>query len=53
MYNYFVPDEPRKDGGTIQFVSDKLPSLTHLKGDIVPLYDEDGRFIATFIFLLF
>ena len=53
MYKYFVPDEPQKDGGTIQIVSDKLPSLTHSKSDIVPLYDEDGRFIATFIFLLF
>jgi hypothetical protein len=47
MYKYFVPDEPR-----IGFVSDKVPSA-HSRGDIVPLYDEDGKFIGTFILLLF
>ena len=46
MYKYFVPDhEP-----DVRFISDKVPSA-HSRGDIVPLYDEDGRFVATYILL--
>lgn len=44
MYKYFVPDEP--DGGSIEFISDKVPSAPS-RGDIVPLYDEDGMFLVT------
>lgn len=50
MYKYFVPDDP--DGGTIVSFSEKVPSV-HPRGDIVPIYDDNGRFIATFILLLF
>jgi hypothetical protein len=51
MYKYFVPDEP--DGERIRYVSDKVPSVQS-RDDIVPLYDEDGKFsIASFILLLF
>lgn len=60
MYKYFVPDEPPadSDGGRIRLVSDsKVPSAPHSRdtGDIVPLYNEDGRFIgiSTFNSLLF
>jgi len=41
MYKYFVPDEPEE----IQ-----APSV-HSRGDIVPLYDEDGEFIL-YLFLI-
>jgi hypothetical protein len=52
MYKYFFPDvEPLAIA--LKFVgdSDKVPPA-HSRGDIVPLYDEDGKFIATFFFLL-
>ena len=51
MYKYFVPEEP--DGENLEFVGDKVPSA-HSRGDIVPLYDEDGRFprLTTFNLLL-
>jgi hypothetical protein len=49
MYKYFVPDEP--DGERIKFVSDE--KSLHSRGDIVPLYDEGGTFIATFFIYLF
>ncbi|KAF8815078.1 hypothetical protein BYT27DRAFT_7249550 [Phlegmacium glaucopus] len=42
MYKYFVPDEPGSGSGAIGLVSDKGPS-THSRGDILPLYDEDGE----------
>ena len=53
MYKYFVPDEP-DDGEQIRYVSDKVPSgSVKSRDDIVPLYDEGGKFsIATFILLL-
>jgi len=35
MYKYFIPDEPEE----VQGLS------VHSRGDIVPLYDEDGEFI--------
>ena len=50
MYKYFVPDERREDGPSAGSVSDKLEvssASAHSRGDIVPLYDEDGRLIAT------
>ena len=50
MYKYFVPDEP--DGGSVGFDSDKVPSA-HSRGDIVPLYDEDGKFIAISFYYYF
>jgi hypothetical protein len=40
--------KPKKQIG----LSDKVSSA-NLQGDIVPLYDEDGRFIATLFLLLF
>ncbi|KAF8801378.1 hypothetical protein BYT27DRAFT_7341986 [Phlegmacium glaucopus] len=40
MSKYFVPDEPGTSG-RIGFVSDKGPSA-HSRGDILPLYKEDG-----------
>jgi hypothetical protein len=46
LYKYFFPDEPLADEGKIGSVSDQDPSA-HSRGDIVPLYDEDGKFIAT------
>jgi len=42
MYKYFVPDEPEEV---------QAPSV-HSRGDIVPLYDEDGEFIL-YLFLVF
>ena len=50
MYKHFVPDEP--DGGSIGFDSDQVPSA-HSRGDIVPLYDEDGKFIAISFYYYF
>jgi hypothetical protein len=44
-----VPDEP--DGRRIGIVSDKVPSARS-RGDIVPLYDEEGRSIATLFFII-
>lgn len=56
MYKFFVPDsdELEPDRGRIGFVSDKVP-FAHSRSDIVPLYDKDGRLIASrfhFILLL-
>ena len=51
MYKYFVPDDSEPDGGRIRLVSDKVPSA-HSWGDIVPLYNKDGKFITRFESLL-
>jgi hypothetical protein len=65
MYKYLFPDDSERladsdhDGGRIRLLSSKVPSVPHSRGtghgDIVPLYNEDGRFtgISTFNFLLF
>jgi hypothetical protein len=51
MYKYFVPDPP--DGGKIELATasgtDKAPSA-YSRGDIVPLYDEDGSTLIFFFY---
>ena len=50
MYKYFVPDEP--DGGSIEFISDKVPSAPS-RGDIVPLYRYTMKMVCFLLHLIY
>ena len=50
MYKYFAPDE--LDGDVIGLLSDRgssVRSSVHSRGDIVPLYDEEGEYYLMFM----
>jgi hypothetical protein len=44
MYKYFAPDEPDDDRiGRLSDRGSSVRSSVHSRGDIVPLYDEEGE----------
>ena len=53
MYKYFAPDEPDGDGiGPPSNRGSSVRSSVHSRGDIVPLYDEEGKFYLMFTAIL-